>query len=98
MTHKKCETNCREDLMDRIDERVMKASMIKMTALIVTVIIALWGIGYTISSKATSRREAAIASNAAAIVLSKERMATLTKTIENIEKTQTLILQEIRKR
>jgi len=98
MSDKKCETDCREDLLGRIGERITKLSMMKMTALIVTIIITLWGIGYTISSKDVARREAVIAANTAAIVISKERMATVTKAIENIEKTQMIILQEIRKR
>lgn len=98
MTPHKCETECREDLISKIECKVSKGSMFKITGVIVTIIIALWSIGYTIGSKDVERRETAIQINTKTIGQTREEVSAIAATLKSIEHSQATILRILREK
>jgi len=98
---KHCETDCREDLIDKIDavdkHKVSKGGVYKTLGLIIVILIALWGVVYAINSKGIEKREKSIEKNTDAIVVIKERLSGMAISIDNIDKTNTSILRELRR-
>ena len=98
MADKRCETECREDLISKIECMVSKGSMFKIAGIIITIIIALWSIGYTIGSKDVERRESAIQSNTKTIGQTREEVSAIAGTLKNIEQSQVTILRILREK
>jgi len=96
MSDKKCETDCREDLIEKIDNRVSKTSLFKITSIIISIILALWGIGYNISSKDVQRREISIQKNTDTINKTREEMVKISTALDSIKYSQQVILRELR--
>lgn len=96
MADKRCETECREDLISKIECKVSRGSMFKVTGIIVTIIITLWTIGYTIGSKDVERREAAIQNNTKTIGQTREEVSAIAAMLKNIEQSQATILRILR--
>ena len=96
MPDKKCLSDCREDLIAKIESKVSKGSTLKLTGLAVTIILALWGIGYTISLRGIERRETQIQSNTIAINRTREetgvKLAEIVANIQAIKESQDLLL------
>lgn len=90
----KCETDCREELIGMM---VTKAGLKWAVGIIVTCIIALWSVGYTVGSKDIQRREAAIHSNTLSINKTREetgaKIAEMAANIKAIKDSQDLMLQ-----
>uniref|UniRef100_A0A6M3JVR0 Uncharacterized protein n=1 Tax=viral metagenome TaxID=1070528 RepID=A0A6M3JVR0_9ZZZZ len=92
MIDKKCESECREDLIARIDGRISKTTTFKAAGLIITLILALWGIGYTINSAGVERREAAIQKNSDTITKTREELVSMAADIRLIRENQEALL------
>ena len=98
MTPKHCDTDCREDLIAKLECKVSRGGMFKLTGLIVTIVIALWGIGYTITSRGIDKRETDIKDNHKSISQTREEVAAINATLQNIERSQSTILRILRGR
>ena len=98
MTPKHCDTDCREDLIAKLECKVSRGGMFKLTGLIVTIVIALWGIGYTINTRGIDKRETDIKENHKSISQTREEVAAINATLQNIERSQSVILRILRGR
>lgn len=76
--------------------QITRAGVRWAIGIIVTAIIALWGMGYAISVRGIDKREKMIEKNTDSIVVIKERQAAMAESIKNIDKTTLIILREIR--
>ena len=96
MIDKKCESECREDLISKIECKVSSGSVLKVSGIAITIIIALWGIGYTIGSKDVARRESSILQNTKDISQTREEVSSIASTLRIIEQSQAMILRILR--
>ena len=98
MTPKHCDTDCREDLIAKLECKVSRGSMFKITGLIVVIIVAMWGAGYTINTRGIDKRETDIKENHKSISETREEVAAINATLQNIEQSQSTILRILRGR
>lgn len=94
MIDKKCETECREELMGMM---VTKTSLRWAVGIIITCVIAVWAAGNVVESQGVQRREAAIQSNTIAIAKTREetgaKIAEMAANIQAIKENQELMLK-----
>jgi len=86
MSEKHCETNCRENLIAKINKKIHKSVLLGIAGTIVVIIIALCSFGYS-----------EVKENHVAIAKTREDVSAIGSTLKNIRALQMVILKEIRK-
>ena len=84
---KHCETDCREDLICKINKAVQKTSVRWFVGVAVVVAAAVWGGSYGIYAGGVKKREIAIEKNQSAVSEIREQAAGMKSDLEHIKRT-----------
>ena len=96
MSEKRCGTDCREDLLCRISQRVERASVWKIISVLVVLTVATTTLSFGIAGSGIKNRELSIKENMAAIVSLKEKMASIDARLCSLKEGQGKILEKIK--
>ena len=92
MSESKCDSDCREDLIDRIDGRIPNSMVWKAVLLV----LALWGIGAGIYSSGLTERKAVIAEAYKCAKTNEKNIEVITNDLTWIKQSQREILRAIK--